>query len=551
MRAGTFGVEMVVEPASPDPPPGFDAQEAGRLWRLDPTIEIDDLRELVDTTAPLSPALLTVGTTNEGSVLVNLEHAGSLSIEGYPSRVKEFLRGASLEMTSAPWAREVPVCLVGADSRLSEGTANVELGADVAEVLREAAAAVEEAGAVLGNGGRVERERLAGGDEELAPMVVVVENQGGRELAELMALAEPHRSGVVVVGAGPVPGARWRLYIEADGTARLHPLGLSVVSHLNDAVIEGAAALLAARADTDDVAPVVELPQPDEVGPEVRRPQQDADRTDDQSISVYVRFLRRLPTVECRGRPDLPERTKLTELVHYLAASEGPVSRARLRAALWPMSNEDPFDERSLSTFSTLISRARRALGRDDSGNLLLPNSRNHSYQLGRSGWSSDWRDFRRLVRRADTASLAESVELLAEALELVDDGMLLSDVPETGYGWALTDIQDVLIRDIVDAAESLAERALAAADPERVELAARKGLAVSPCREPLWRARMQVAADLGDRDALLRAYEGARRAARSVDALAEPEPETTHLYASLRKALSRVESVEAATSSR
>ncbi|MGH9225179.1 MAG: AfsR/SARP family transcriptional regulator [Acidimicrobiales bacterium] len=185
------------------------------------------------------------------------------------------------------------------------------------------------------------------------------------------------------------------------------------------------------------------------------------------------------------------------------------------------------------------MSRARTAVGQDADGNSVLPKTRNGYYGLAGSGWGSDWRDFRTLVRRADGAPLGEGIDLLTEALDLVEEGVPLSDLPPDGYSWALTDLQDLVIARIVDAAETLAERALDAGDPARVEYAARKGLAVSPCREALWRARMQAAADTADRDALKRAYEGAKRAARSLDPLGEPDPETTRLYHSLLRLLS------------
>jgi DNA-binding SARP family transcriptional activator len=531
VRAGALGVEVVVDPPAEEAPPGFEAQERGRLWRLDPAISLDHLRERAGQGIAPAPALLTVGATEEGCVLVNLECAGSLAVEGDPLRVATFLAGAALELAAAPWAREVPLYLVGGDPRLGVGNPRVEVHDDIgaiqarlAGLAREAAGPFDQASTTSGGG--------PGGEDagEWLPTAVVVApgSSSAEAVQELVSMAQPLRGGLAAVVPGPVEGARWRLVIESDGAAVLHPLGLEVTSCLHAETIAGAGALLAARADIEDVAPVVPLAQRD----------REVTGSAGPAPSVSIRFLRRRPSIDWPGEP--PRGSKAVELVHFLAAQEAPVSRARLREALWPMNADDPFDERSLNTFRTAVSRARRALGCDAEGNPVLPKSRDGYYALAPTGWRSDWRGLRTALRRAESASLAESIELLTAALDPVEEGMPLSDLPPTGYGWALAELQDPIIRDLVDAAELLAERALGAGDPDRVEYAARKGLAASPSREALWRARMQAAADTGDRDALKRAYEGVVRAARALDPLGEPESETTLLYRSLQRALAR-----------
>ena len=103
VRAGSIGMEVMIEPPTRDPPGRFESVDGGVTWRLDPTVELTELEALAADRWPLLPALVTVGDTPAGAVLANLEHAGSLSVEGDPERQRGLLAQMLVELTSQPW----------------------------------------------------------------------------------------------------------------------------------------------------------------------------------------------------------------------------------------------------------------------------------------------------------------------------------------------------------------------------------------------------------------------------------------------------------------
>ncbi|MGH9225178.1 MAG: hypothetical protein ACRD2W_15670 [Acidimicrobiales bacterium] len=326
VRAGSLGVELVMEPASSVPPTGFVATEEGHLWTLDPEIGIDQLRDEAAGGVALVPALVTIGVTEEGSVLLNLECAGTLVVEGDPERAGAFLAAAALELASTPWCRELPLTLIGGDARLSVGNPRVESADDPSLVIARAARAAGATEAALGDSRTTLSARVAEqSSEDWVPSAIVADLGSMEEGAarELVRATVPHRSGVVAIVPGPVAGARWRLMIDADRTAVLHPLGLELTSVIDRELVDGASALLEARADLGDIAPVVEL-TPTTTG-----------TVDPAGHCLYARFLRRRPAIDWPNEP--PAGSKAVELVHFLAANEDAVSRGRLREALWPM----------------------------------------------------------------------------------------------------------------------------------------------------------------------------------------------------------------------
>src|SRR6202034_1216270 len=81
VRAGARGLEVMISPPSSDSPPGWEVIDDGAVWVLAPDISLDDLEGRAYGSWPLLPALVTVGSTVDGAVLANLEHAGSLAVE--------------------------------------------------------------------------------------------------------------------------------------------------------------------------------------------------------------------------------------------------------------------------------------------------------------------------------------------------------------------------------------------------------------------------------------------------------------------------------------
>jgi len=518
VRAGQMGIEVLVDPPCPIAPEGYVVADEGHAWRLDPDISRAELKERAKGHSPLVPALLTVGDTPEGAVLLDLERAGTLSIEGDAERVAGFLAGAALEMATAPWATDTPVCLLGGDGRLGS--------LDLVEVIGDPDRFVARIETQLsGDNHSTVAARVAGGGLEGWAPVVVVAAPGGADpdvVRHLAGLAPSSGAGLVVVAPGPVPGAGWRLVIAADGNAVLEPLGMELTARVDRETVSTLTALVTGASAGEPQGP--DHPRSDGV------PDDMALRAPVVAGDLFVGVLGPVvvegPTLEGDIRP------KLVEVVAYLAAHQDErVDGERLRSALWPLRDDDPFAGDVLdATFRSTVSRARAALGTHPSGSYHLPRPENGAYQLG-PGVMCDWTRFKTLVRQAHAGSSGDEAGLLSEALGLVR-GPPFAGHPRGQYGWAWSElIVSEMEVAIADAAEELAERAVASGDHDTAMWAARQGLVVAPYRESLYRCRMEAAAGTGDLDGIRRVYDEARRAAEELGALGEPEPETVELY--------------------
>jgi len=358
-------------------------------------------------------------------------------------------------------------------------------------------------------------------------------------LAQVAARAQPRRSGLTLVAPGPLPGATWRLLIDPDGRAVLEPLGLDLDVRVDADVVAALAVRIAERTENVDIAPVVEI-----VPERAKPPTEPALHSDKEPMEGEVRVMGPVEVTWAGGldADGPPERASLlAAAVAYLGTHDDhPVPGPRLQEALWPLGDDDT-DVRSGAvkegTLRSTMSRLRKALGKDSQGRNHLPAARGGGYVLG-PRYGCDWRSFRDLVAAAHTASSAEAIELLRQALSKVR-GRPFEDAPPTYFGWADDSplVSDIEVA-VASAAEELGSRALEAGMPELAAWAARQGLLVVPVREDLYRVRMQAAFDVGDPDGIDQAHTDANRAVRTHIDPAEPlQDETERLYQRLRRA--------------
>jgi hypothetical protein len=540
VRPGQLGMELVVDPAAP-PVGRFDSADDGRTWTLDPDLGLAELQDLAWGQI-LVPALCSVGSTPDGPVLVDLEQAGVLAVEGDAARVEGFLAGAALEMASAPWAADTTVYLLGGDERLA--------GRDLVESIDDVARFVADldqltslvADEDLGAAPSTLAARVAPGNAEGWFPAVVVAHPGAdsEAVSQLAARARPRRSGLALIGPGPLPGATWRLVLGPDGGAVLEPLGLELDSRIDADVVAALTGRIATRADQADLAPVIDL---------VPEPMADVSSSalggggEEEPMEGEVRFLGPVEvTWAAHVGPAGPDRAALlAAAAAFLGAhSDHPVPGPRLQEALWPLGLDDS-DVRAGSvkdgTLRSTMSRLRTALGKDSLGRSHLPAAKHGTYAFG-PRFGCDWCRFQKLAAAAHTASSAEAIELLRRALGLIR-GRPFEDAPPIYFGWAddsplVSDIEQA----VAIAAEELGERALQAGDPELAEWAARQGLRVVPVREDLHRVRFQAAFDAGDPDGLDAAHTEAVRAVRThIDPTEPLQDETERLYQRLKRA--------------
>jgi hypothetical protein len=335
-------------------------------------------------------------------------------------------------------------------------------------------------------------------------MVAVVAGGSAAELAELSEVALPG-SGVAVIAAGQVPGTRWRLRLGESETSLDH-LGLTM-DPVPTADAQALGELLAARADVDGVAEVVDLhatPDADttiEAAPAggqgilVTADDEGAGALDAAGVVPRVSVLCSRPTVMGWAVMPTVKDGPAEEVVVRLAIADGPVSADRLYDQIWKArSIRDDYRDMVRQG----VSRARSCLG----GFEYISRAKKGMYQ-GRI--SSDLGDFRRLVASADRAAdPAQELARLGQALALVS-GTPFTEVAPNRYDWLTIDAGALpaIQRLVGDAAHHTVQLALRLGEIERAGWAADQGLLVAPVNEQLWRDRALVAEVAEDDEAI------------------------------------------------
>ena len=209
MRAGEFGVEVLLDEASP-PPVGFVADGGtGSAWRIRSDLDLADIEAAGRGAQPYSPALLPVGETEAGDLLVDLEQLAVLSVVGDIGTIAGWLATIATSATAMSWSQTCTVVAIGVQTVLG-GSNQVRVPTDVdawaeetidlhAEIARNADSSTY-------------RQRIDSADqafgfgEDDGPMIVLL-GPGHDELARrLTEVAELAHSSLVLVTTTAIPG---------------------------------------------------------------------------------------------------------------------------------------------------------------------------------------------------------------------------------------------------------------------------------------------------------------------------------------------------------
>lgn len=222
----------LAEPYEPAPEGLSPFRAVGtRRWRLDDVPTAVTGEGVIDdgkATDPY-PALVTVGTTGDALVMVNLEAAGTLAVTGDPESVLAALRALALELVTSPFTKNAEITL---SSDL----------ADLAAVIDAARAHTDPEPATTATYSEAHRTAITenwadnGATDLLDARVrgIAPDTWGPRiDLATTDDTTLPDGqpwTGQAVIRATSSRGATsgWVLDIDRDGTARLDPLGLLV-----------------------------------------------------------------------------------------------------------------------------------------------------------------------------------------------------------------------------------------------------------------------------------------------------------------------------------
>ncbi len=497
VRVSDHAVELLLTDEDPAPIPPFTST-AARTWtathsELAATPTAEDLE---DFPAPY-PALVTIGGDEDAVILVNLEAAGTLSIEATDEEAaRATLRAIACELATSSMSDRA-VILVGPDlADLADATASVLLAAATSEATLAARlktdtdlAARHLADGVAADTLHARSRRVA--DSTWNPTIYLGEHIDGG--------ASPW-AGLAVVTARTAAGG-WHLKVEPDGSARLDPLGLD---------------FSAARLTFEAYESLLELLRTAEAQPEREGPVADATagvETVEALASLPRPAAHELPDRESEAAPSNAELAPRVTLLGPVAvtgtARTSREDRSRRNTeivahlALHPGASAAELDEIvghgalvSTAVRNTTVSRVRGWLGKDPDDRPYLPAfSAEHGYRLD-PAVTTDWDEFLALARRGLAAGPAGEEDLTA-ALSLVR-GRPMSGVRPGTYDWAEAITQE-MISTTADVAHVLASIHLETGDPAAAAEAAAIGLTVDICNEQLYRDAIAAARRRGD----------------------------------------------------
>jgi DNA-binding SARP family transcriptional activator len=198
-------------------------------------------------------------------------------------------------------------------------------------------------------------------------------------------------------------------------------------------------------------------------------------------------------TVHATGNIDPDRRSRLTELVAYLATHRRGVPVADFDAALWPERQV------TLKTRNQAITRTRAWLGSDDEGISWLRPMADGTLRLSRRVLV-DWELFKALEQRGGDRRRSADARRhdLETALRLVR-GRPLSPLPAGRYGWlAETYLEQEIPSAVIDVAHALARLLLEAGEADRAVDVAQLALEVDRYDERPWRDLLEAHHRLG-----------------------------------------------------
>ncbi|MBO3745150.1 hypothetical protein J5X84_03650 [Streptosporangiaceae bacterium NEAU-GS5] len=475
------GLDLWIHPTDRYAPEPWIAADQGQIWRL-PAHEGRRLDEqaAADVPAPY-PGLVSLGTTDSGRVLIDLEAAqGVIAMTG--NQTTAALAALAVELATNRWSDRMLITLVGFGEELVMlAPDRIRVAGSLAEAL-PAFEAYEADGDVLT--GRVHGRA---DDPAHPPHYLLSAIRPDRDEARRLALlAKGRRIPAGFVIAGDLPHATWTWELTDDGRARLDALGFDVTAQLlprrhYDAVVD----LFRTAHRTDGEPLSVPLSAP---------------VYEDDPVRIEVRIL---GPVEISPVNPLEEgRAEIAhELVVYLATHREGVHPVVLGGILWPRGVQSVVRDATIARVADWLgfdSRGVHNLRLDESGRLRL-------------GWEvrTDWEAFQALVARGDADSLEHALGLVR--------GPLLNGRPDNRYAWLAADSLEFDITALVaDAAHRLCEIRLSQGNAEAGVAAARAGLLLAGDDESLWRDLLRATHASGDVNRLRAVVDALHRRAAS-----------------------------------
>lgn len=212
VRSGTYGFEVLLDRPIPTPP-GWRSASGGFVLELPQGVTARDLGAIGQGPS-LCPALVPVGNTFEGPLLLNLEQLGCLAVSG-PSTPAASLLGAIVgTLGSSPMADHLRITAVGFENASGmigwEAVSFASYDSPELETLLASA--------------------YGPGDGMIELLVIGPGNDLLIQRAGQVATAPESR--LSLVGATSAVSARWpwRIHVDDTGTAVVHPISITMTA---------------------------------------------------------------------------------------------------------------------------------------------------------------------------------------------------------------------------------------------------------------------------------------------------------------------------------
>lgn len=512
-------VEVLLSRTVLPAPAGWRAEASGLAWVL----EGPATGRGGDAAVP-SPALVTIGAEEDGGTLfLDLEAEGMVSLSGDPDAIADAARSWVLELATSPLSSGVSVVVVGeALAPPPEASERVRVAERWQEVAIDVLSWTEQSAAVIAANrwptplaGRVRTQR----SDDIAPLVVFLHDVPDDDAFASVSTALAGRSAAVaVVVVGEVVGGATAVEI-SGGQISIPSLGLTCPAQaLTRQTAEEVGDLLADAAAEPAQLALIPPPSP---RPSIAVATSATEEYQDPPYEILVRFLGEICVIG--GRKKLTP--KQTAVVAYIAL-HGPVPAERVEDAVWVA----PTSSRHKRLANT-VSECRTALGAAH-----LPAAADGRYRQG-PDMVTDLELFDRRLAYALGQDDQRAIKTLRGALELIEGPVFTyRNADRASFVWV--DVENWIstweLR-VCDAAEDLARRCLELGDVDGAIWSAQRGLGASSTHPRLTKLLMQAYSANGDRLAAARVFESHQSALEQLE-LDEIDPELVDFYQQARR---------------
>ena len=215
VRVGTYGFEVLLDQPV-EAPEGWALASGGYVLELPRSVTVEEL-DAVGQGPSLCPALVPVGDTVEGPLLLNIEEIGCLAVSGPSAPAASLLTSIVETLGSSPLAGDVRIVTVGVSSPVGPGWERIHaIGFDSPRLEHLLSAAASPTQADSG-----------------APLDVLVVGPGHDLLIQRAGqIAITPGSGLALVGATSSAAARWpwRIHVDATTKAIIHPISCTMIA---------------------------------------------------------------------------------------------------------------------------------------------------------------------------------------------------------------------------------------------------------------------------------------------------------------------------------